>query len=141
MPSDRDARRAAAAAHLSAILVAAVIVVISRSALVAVIVSPAGPLVVALLTRRAQPFVSRHAREAVRFCLSVSFYATGVALGLAAAALFDAVEGLYPLLLFVAIFLVLGWLSFLVVATSHALRGRDWRYPFTIGRRRRATSP
>ena len=87
----RDARWTAAAAHLSAIPVAAVTVTISRSALVAVIVAPAGPLVVAPLTRRAQPFVSRHAREAVRFTLSVSFYATGVALGLTATARFDAV--------------------------------------------------
>lgn len=140
MAAARDARWTAAAAHLSAISVAAVTVTISGSALVAVIVAPAGPLVVAPLTRRAQPFVSRHAREAVRFTLSVSFYATGVALGLTATARFDAVQGLYPLLLFVAIFLVLSWLSFLAVATSHALRGREWRYPFTIGRRRRATS-
>lgn len=141
MAAARDERWAAAAAHLSAVPVAvAVTVAISGPALVAVIAGPVGPLAVALLSRRAGFFVRGHVREAVRFCLSIAFYATGVALGLTAAVRVDALAELYPLLLFVAIFLVLIWVSLLVVATNRALHGREWRYPFTIGRRWRATS-
>lgn len=138
MTATAEQRWAAASAHLSALVVAAgAAVAISGPLLLALVAAPLGPLAVAVLSRRAGLFVRGHVREALRFTLSLAFSAVGVALGLIASVRVDALTGAYWPLLFVALLLVWLWACFLVMAAARALRGREWRYPFVIGRRRR----
>lgn len=86
-----------------------------------------GPLVV-YLVKKDDPFVRRHAAEALNFNLSVMLYA--IVLGLATLVLIFFVVGLalIPVLLLLALL----WLVFICVAAVKAGQGEDYRYPLTI---------
>lgn len=86
-----------------------------------------GPLVV-YLARRNDPFVRRHAAEALNFNLSISLYA--IVLGLITVILIIVVVGLLLLPLFLALFAA--WLVLIVLAATKASRGEEYRYPLTI---------
>lgn len=116
VPSTRDPSRIwALAAHLSALLS------------LTVGFTFVGPLVV-YLVRPEDPFVRRHAAEALNFNLSFMIYA--LVLGVIAVVLMIVLVGvlLVPLL----ILLGLGWLVLVVIATVKAGQGQDHRYPLTI---------
>lgn len=86
-----------------------------------------GPLVI-YLVKKDDPFVRRHAAEALNFNLSVMLYA--IVLGLATLVLIFVVVGLalIPVLLLLALL----WLVFICVAAVKAGQGEDYRYPLTI---------
>lgn len=86
-----------------------------------------GPLIV-YLAKRDDPFVRRHAAEALNFNLSVFLYL--VVLGIATFVLVFFVIGIFliPLFLVGAIL----WLVFICLAAAKAGDGQDYRYPLTI---------
>lgn len=111
-----DTRHWALAAHLSALLS----LVVGLPFI--------GPLVV-YLVKRDDPFVRRHAAEALSFNLSVLLY--GVVIGFVALMLhFLVVVGV----LLVALFLVLAvlWIVCICLAAARAGQGAEYRYPLTI---------
>ncbi len=111
-----DSRNWALAAHLSALLSL-------------VIGFPfVGPLVI-YLAKRDDPFVRRHAAEALNFNLSVMLYA--IVLGIATFVLiFIVVVSL--VLIPVLILLALAWLVLDGLAAVKAGQGAEYRYPLTI---------
>jgi uncharacterized Tic20 family protein len=86
-----------------------------------------GPLVV-LLAKKENPFVRRHAVEALNFNLSVMLYA--IVLGALTFVLLFVLVGVLLVPLFVV--LLAGWIIFAIVATVAASRGEEYRYPLTI---------
>ncbi|MGH2942718.1 MAG: DUF4870 domain-containing protein [Solirubrobacteraceae bacterium] len=110
-----DSRSWALAAHLSALLS----LVVGLPFL--------GPLVV-YLAKQDDPFVRRHAAEALNFNLSVMLYA--VVLLVVTVVLLFVVVGLALIPLFVV--LAIGWLVLTCVAATRAGDGEDYRYPLTI---------
>jgi uncharacterized Tic20 family protein len=86
-----------------------------------------GPLII-YLSKKENPFVRRHAAEALNFNLSVMLYA--VVLGIATFVLVVLVAGL--LLVPALLALVAGWFVFVIVAAVAASRGEEYRYPLTI---------
>jgi uncharacterized Tic20 family protein len=86
-----------------------------------------GPLIV-FLVKKDNPFVHRHAVEALNFNLSVMLY--GVVLGIVTFVLVFLVVGL--LLIPLLIMLGAGWIVFVIVAAVAASRGEEYRYPLTI---------
>ncbi len=86
-----------------------------------------GPLVV-YLVKRDDPFVRRHAAEALNFNLSVFLYL--VVGGIATFVLIFFVVGLFLLPLFLVGAIL--WLVFICLAAVKAGEGRDYRYPLTI---------
>jgi uncharacterized Tic20 family protein len=86
-----------------------------------------GPLVV-YLVKKDDPFVRRHAAEALNFNLSIMLY--GVILGIVTVILLFFVVGL----LLIPLFAVLGivWIVFTCVAATRAGQGEEYRYPLTI---------
>jgi uncharacterized Tic20 family protein len=111
-----DARTWAMAAHLSAFVSAWIGLAFI------------GPLVVYLVKRDEDPFVRRHAAEALNFNLSVLIYAVvgGIVL-------------LISLVLIVGVVLVpfavaagIAWIVLVIVAAVKASKGEEYRYPFTI---------
>lgn len=108
-----DARGWALAAHLSAPL----------GLLVAL--PPVGPLVV-YLTRRDDPFVRRHAAEALNFNISFVLYAIVVVT--LALTVVDVGILLLPALLLVGVL----WIACVAIAAIRAGSGHDHRYPLTI---------
>jgi uncharacterized protein len=110
-----DARAWALAAHLSALLSL-------------VVGFPfVGPLVV-YLARKDDPFVRRHAAEALNFNLSVMIYA--IVLGITTFVLIFFVIGLA--LIPVLILLALMWVILICLAAAKAGQGEEYRYPLTI---------
>ncbi|MDQ3722772.1 MAG: DUF4870 domain-containing protein [Actinomycetota bacterium] len=110
-----DSRNWALAAHLSALLSL-------------VIGFPfVGPLVI-YLAKRDDPFVRRHAAEALNFNLSVMFYA--IVLGIATFVLLFIVVGLA--LIPVLVLLALMWIVCICLAAAKAGQGQEYRYPLTI---------
>jgi len=110
-----DSRTWALAAHLSALLSL-------------IIGFPfVGPLVV-YLVKKDDPFVRRHAAEALNFNLSVMLYA--IVLGIATFVLIFIVIGLA--LIPVLILLALAWVVFICLAAVKAGQGAEYRYPLTI---------
>jgi len=110
-----DSRSWALAAHLSALLSLVIGLPI------------VGPLVV-YLVRRDDPFVRRHAAEALNFNLSVMLYA--IVLGIATFVLIFVVVGLA--LIPVLILLALLWVVCICLAAVKAGQGEEYRYPLTI---------
>jgi uncharacterized protein len=86
-----------------------------------------GPLVV-YLVKKDDPFVRRHAAEALNFNLSIMLY--GVILGVVTVIALFFVVGLLLIPLFAA--LVVGWIVFTCVAATRAGQGEEYRYPLTI---------
>jgi uncharacterized Tic20 family protein len=110
-----DSRTWALAAHLSALLSL-------------VIGFPfVGPLVI-YLVKKDDPFVRRHAAEALNFNLSVMLY--GIVLGILTFVLIFFIIGLA--LIPVLILGALAWLVFVCLAAAKAGQGEDYRYPLTI---------
>ena len=110
-----DSRTWALAAHLSALLS----LVIGLSFI--------GPLVV-YLVKKDDPFVRRHAAEALNFNLSVLLYA--IVLGLVTFVLIFVVVGLA--LIPVLILGFLAWIVLVCLAAAKAGQGQEYRYPLTI---------
>jgi uncharacterized Tic20 family protein len=110
-----DARHWALAAHLSALLS----LVVGLPFI--------GPLVV-YLVKKDDPFVRRHAAEALNFNLSVLLY--GAVLGFVTLILLLVVVGV----LLIPLFLVLGvvWIVCICLAATKAGQGAEYRYPLTI---------
>jgi uncharacterized Tic20 family protein len=110
-----DARHWALAAHLSALLS----LVVGLPFI--------GPLVV-YLVKKDDPFVRRHAAEALNFNLSVLLY--GAVLGFVTLILLLVVVGV----LLIPLFLVLGtvWIVCICLAATKAGQGVEYRYPLTI---------
>jgi uncharacterized Tic20 family protein len=86
-----------------------------------------GPLVV-YLVKRDDPFVRRHAAEALNFNLSWMLYA--IVLGIATVVLIFFVVGLA--LIPVLVVLALAWFVLICVAAAKAGQGGEYRYPLTI---------
>ena len=86
-----------------------------------------GPLVI-YFVKKDNPFVRRHAAEALNFNISVAIYF--FVLGMATLLLLVVVVGilLVPVLIALAIF----WIVYVVLGTIAASRGEEFRYPLTI---------
>jgi len=86
-----------------------------------------GPLIV-YLAKKENPFVRRHAAEALNFNLSIMLYT--LILGVVTAILLFVLVGF----LLIPLFVLLGaaWIIFTVVAAVAASRGEEYRYPLTI---------
>lgn len=86
-----------------------------------------GPLVV-YLAKKENPFVRRHAAEALNFNLSIMLYT--IVLAIVTIALLFVLVGI----LLIPLFLVLlaAWIIFVIVAAVAASRGEEYRYPLTI---------
>ena len=86
-----------------------------------------GPLVV-YVAKKDDPFVRRHAAEALNFNISVLIYS--IVLGIATFVLIFVVVGLA--LIPVLILGFLAWLGLTILAASKAGQGEEYRYPLTI---------
>jgi len=86
-----------------------------------------GPLVV-YLVKRDDPFVRRHAAEALNFNLSVFLYV--VVGGIVTFVLLFFIVGFFLLPLFLVGAIL--WLVFTCLAAAKAGEGREYRYPLTI---------
>ena len=86
-----------------------------------------GPLIVYLL-KKDDPYVRRHAAEALNFNLSVTLYA--LVGGFVMVLLIIFLVGL--LLIPVAIAAGIAWLVLVIIAGVKANNGEDYRYPLTI---------
>jgi len=110
-----DSRSWALAAHLSA----PVSMIVALAFL--------GPLIV-YLVKKDDPFVRRHAAEALNFNLSFLLYA--VLLGLVTIVGLLFVVGILLLPLFAVLAIV--WVVLICIAAIKAGQGEDYRYPLTI---------
>jgi uncharacterized Tic20 family protein len=110
-----DSRGWALAAHLSAPLA------------LFIALPPLGPLVV-YLVKKDDPFVRRHAAEALNFNLSFLLYA--FVAGSITFALLPVPWGIFRIALLLAIALV--WLVCICIAAVRAGQGQEYRYPLTI---------
>lgn len=128
-------RQWAAAAHLSALLLALVTSWLAGAAGVV------GAGVVYLLKRDSSPFVAEHAREALNFNLSMLLYAlvaVAVAFVLVGATVLTLGIGLILtapagiVLLLVAAAIAVTWLVCSLLATVKAWNGEPYRYPLTL---------
>ena len=128
-------RQWAAAAHLSALLLALVTSWLAGAAGIV------GAGVVYLLKRDSSPFVAEHAREALNFNLSMLLYAlVAVAIGvvlvgatvltLGIGLILTAPAGI--VLLLVAAAIAVTWLVCSLLATVKAWNGEPYRYPLTL---------
>ena len=86
-----------------------------------------GPLVI-YLAKKDNPFVRRHAAEALNFNLSIMLYT--IVLAIVTIILLFVVVGVLLIPLFVV--LLVGWIIFVIVATNAASKGEEYRYPLTI---------
>ncbi len=86
-----------------------------------------GPLIV-YFAKKENPFVRRHAAEALNFNLSIMLYT--VVLAIATLVLLFVLVGILLIPLF--ILLLAGWIIFTIVAAVAASRGEEYRYPLTI---------
>lgn len=110
-----DSRGWALAAHLSA----PVSMVVAMAFI--------GPLIV-YLVKKDDPYVRRHAAEALNFNLSFLLYA--IVLGLVTIVGLLVLVGILLLPLFVG--LAIAWIVLICIAAVKAGRGEDYRYPLTI---------
>jgi uncharacterized Tic20 family protein len=87
-----------------------------------------GPLIIYLVKKNEDPFVTEHAREALNFNLSVFLYLLGG--GIVAVLLTLILIGLllFPVLIAIAI----AWIVLTIVAAVKANGGETYRYPLTI---------
>ncbi|MDP2710121.1 MAG: DUF4870 domain-containing protein [Solirubrobacteraceae bacterium] len=86
-----------------------------------------GPLVV-YLVRRDDPFVRRHAAEALNFNLSIMLYV--IVLGIVTFILIFVLVGLLLIPLFAVI--AVAWIVLICLAAVKAGDGQEYRYPLTI---------
>jgi uncharacterized protein len=87
-----------------------------------------GPLIIYLVKKNEDPFVTAHAREALNFNLSVFLYL--IVGGIAAVVLTLILIGL---LLFPVLFaIVIAWIVLTIIAAVKANSGEIYRYPLTI---------
>jgi len=86
-----------------------------------------GPLIV-YLVKKENPFVRRHAAEALNFNLSIMLYT--FVLGIATFILVFVLIGFLLIPLFLVLFA--GWIIFVIVAAVAASRGEEYHYPLTI---------
>ncbi len=88
---------------------------------------PIGPLIV-YLAKKDDPFVRRHAAEALNFNISFLIYA--IVLGAAAFVLLFVLIGLALIPLLFA--LLVAWIVLIALAANKAGQGEEFRYPLTI---------
>ena len=88
---------------------------------------PIGPLIV-YLAKKDDPFVRRHAAEALNFNISFLIYA--IVLGGATFILLFVLVGFALLPLLFALFV--GWIVLIALAANKAGQGENYRYPLTI---------
>lgn len=118
--TNQDARNWALGAHIS-----------SLSAFFTFFGIIAGPLIVWLVKKDADPYIDAQGKEAVNFNISVLIYGAG--LGIASVVLGLLTAGLALLILLPALAaLSIAWFVFVVIAAVKASRGEDYRYPLTI---------
>ncbi len=86
-----------------------------------------GPLIV-YLAKKDNPFVRRHAAEALNFNLSIMLYT--VVLAIVTVVLMFVLVGFLLIPLFIV--LLAAWIIFVIVAAVAASRGEEYRYPLTI---------
>lgn len=110
-----DSRNFALAAHLSALL----------SLFVGF--PFIGPLVI-YLVKKDDPYVRRHAAEALNFNLSIMLYA--VVIGIVGLLLLIVVVGLLVWLLWIPLGVL--WIVLICIAAAKAGQGEEYRYPLTI---------
>jgi uncharacterized Tic20 family protein len=106
-----DARTYALVAHLSALMT------------IVVVFPFTGPLLV-YLAKKDDPFVRRHAVEALNFNLSIVLYA--------AVALLASLVAPSLLVLALLVVLAIAWFGFVCLAAVKAGQGAEQRYPLTI---------
>ncbi len=106
-----DSRTYALAAHLSALLSIVVVFMFT------------GPLLL-YLAKKDDPFVHRHAAEALNFNLSITLYACVTLLAS------FAVPG--PVVLALLVLLLIAWFVLVCLAAAKAGQGAQYRYPLTI---------
>jgi len=111
-----DTRGWALAAHLSALL-----------AVFVVGLSFIGPLAV-YLVKKDDPFVRRHASEALNFNLSCLIYA--LVLGFVTIVLVFVLVGFFLIPLLIA--LAIAWIVFICIAAAKAGQGEEYSYQLTI---------
>jgi uncharacterized Tic20 family protein len=129
------AKRAAATGHLSAIAVAgSVVAVVGRPVIWAGMAAFLGPLVVRLTLGRRDPFVRKHAREALFFNVSVALYLAVIVAGLVAVPRSAYTIQLVPFLIFLNLLIAFNWLVFIAIAAYRAAHGLLISYPLTIRR-------
>jgi uncharacterized protein len=107
------------AAHLSAFLAAWLLLAFL------------GPLLVWLLKRHDDPFIDRHAREALNFNLSLSVYGVAAVVLAIPVGLFTLGLGLIPMVV-VGGALLVAWVVLPIVAAVRASNGEPFHYPVTI---------
>jgi len=110
-----DSRNWALAAHLSPLVT------------LFVGLPPIGPLIV-YLAKKDDPYVRRHAAEALNFNISFLIYA--LVLGVATIVLLVFIVGVLLIPLCFALFVA--WIAFIALAANKAGQGEDYRYPLTI---------
>ena len=86
-----------------------------------------GPLII-YLVKKDNPFVRRHAAEALNFNLSIMLYT--LILGIVTGILLFVLVGVLLLPLFLVLFAA--WVVLVIVAAVAAGRGEEYRYPLTI---------
>ena len=86
-----------------------------------------GPLVV-YLVKKENPFVRRHAAEALNFNLSIMLYT--IVLAVVTFVLLFVLVGFFLIPLFLV--LLAAWIIFVIVAAVAASRGEEYHYPLTI---------
>jgi uncharacterized Tic20 family protein len=86
-----------------------------------------GPLII-YLTKKDNPFVRRHAAEALNFNLSIMLYTLVLAIVTFIGLIFIIGILLFPLFLV----LFVAWLVLVIMAAVAASRGEEYRYPLTI---------
>ncbi|MFQ5966324.1 MAG: DUF4870 domain-containing protein [Acidimicrobiia bacterium] len=87
-----------------------------------------GPLIVWLVKRNDDPYVERHAKEALNFNISIFIYE----IVLVAAGIILLIVLIGILLLIAAAALGIAWLVFVIIAAIAASRGEEYQYPLTI---------
>ena len=86
-----------------------------------------GPLIIYLM-KKENPFVRRHAAEALNFNLSIMLYT--LILGIVTVILLFLIIGILLFPLFFVLFIA--WLVLVIMAAVAASRGEEYRYPLTI---------
>jgi len=86
-----------------------------------------GPMII-YFVKKDNPFVHRHAAEALNFNLSIMLYT--VVLAIVTFVLFFVLIGLFLIPLFIVLFVA--WIAFVIIASIAASRGEEYRYPATI---------
>jgi uncharacterized Tic20 family protein len=86
-----------------------------------------GPLII-YLVKKDNPFVRRHAAEALNFNLSITIYTIGLAI--VTFILVFVFIGFLLIPLFVVLLIV--WFVFVIIASVAASRGEEYHYPLTI---------